>query len=485
MKTGVARAELGSWRSAAGPPVPRETSRAPRKTHVFVGRAKARDLHPRMSPKVRQEEVMRMRRKSAVLAGVLFGLTSCLGTSACSSAEEANDPGVRWKANAQTAGALGITHWVVSGNEQRAELSGVRTTDGVDALVVHGVLGRDAEHLYIDVDLPKAWHLDSRSGEVPVVSGQIPAKVGIALAGSALELLDQVRTSGRSTQTHALAMGGGSVRLQDLLSGGGDPSAGSLIGSSSCLSSGSTQLLEYGPRYTGINAPYQGFELLDGLPAGCTPWRSVYTSGPQPSADGCKQAAQTYYRNSCPGGAVNVVDSSVAGTIGQVLSMVLQHSLEQDRLDAEKEKDTKDAEADDCSEKTTYYRDADGDGIGGTEAKSACKSPGDGWVTKNGDCNDGDKNVFPGQTSYFGQPYQKDGATSYDYDCNGNEEQASPERTAAATCTLLEDKSSCTGSGYVVTPGNALCGAVRLQTCTFNGKSCEPVLSDVEPTRCR
>lgn len=118
----------------------------------------------------------------------------------------------------------------------------------------------------------------------------------------------------------------------------------------------------------------------------------------------------------------------------------------------------------------TFYRDRDGDGVGGTETKVACTSPGKEWVTKGGDCNDDDADVFPGQTAYFDSPYNpKGGAPSYDYDCSKKEEQEPPTKKAAATCTLAAG--GCQGSGYV--PSNRatgsgvdnLCGATKFQTC--------------------
>lgn len=118
----------------------------------------------------------------------------------------------------------------------------------------------------------------------------------------------------------------------------------------------------------------------------------------------------------------------------------------------------------------TFYRDRDGDGVGGTETKVACTSPGKEWVTKGGDCNDDDADVFPGQTAYFDSPYDpKSGAPSYDYDCSKKEEQEPPTKKAAATCTL--SAGGCQGSGYLPSSRatgsgvDALCGATKFQTC--------------------
>ncbi|MBS2015026.1 MAG: hypothetical protein JST00_19195 [Deltaproteobacteria bacterium] len=144
-----------------------------------------------------------------------------------------------------------------------------------------------------------------------------------------------------------------------------------------------------------------------------------------------------------------------------------------------------------CS--TTYYRDRDGDGVGGTETKVACDAPGKDWVEKGGDCDDDDDRVFPGQTTFFATPYSAPGGgQSFDYDCSKKEEQAPPPKKAATTCTLVGG--ACNGSGFVPTPRPApgsdpLCGATKFQTCRLavgGPPGCETILSTVEsPVACR
>ncbi len=143
-----------------------------------------------------------------------------------------------------------------------------------------------------------------------------------------------------------------------------------------------------------------------------------------------------------------------------------------------------------------YYRDLDGDGVGGTETKTSCTSPGDEWTPKGGDCDDDNPDVFPGQTAYFAQSYQLPGGKhSFDYNCSSTEEQAAPPRKGATPCVL--GIGVCTGGGYLppdpARPASAgidpLCGAVRLQSCKFvnsGGGACQTVVSgDVLPTSCR
>lgn len=121
----------------------------------------------------------------------------------------------------------------------------------------------------------------------------------------------------------------------------------------------------------------------------------------------------------------------------------------------------------------TFYRDRDGDGFGGTETKVACTSPGKEYVTKGGDCDDENENVFPGQTEYFATAYTpKGGNPSFDYDCSKKEDQQPPSKPKASTCTLSGN--ACLGSGYVPpgrtapgggVTGDPLCGATKYQKC--------------------
>ena len=80
------------------------------------------------------------------------------------------------------------------------------------------------------------------------------------------------------------------------------------------------------------------------------------------------------------------------------------------------------ADAGGCATPVTYYRDADGDGYGSTEKQLACNSPGAGWVTEGGDCNDDESRVFPGSTAFHDVPYGTPPSDSFDYNCDGVEE---------------------------------------------------------------
>jgi hypothetical protein len=97
-----------------------------------------------------------------------------------------------------------------------------------------------------------------------------------------------------------------------------------------------------------------------------------------------------------------------------------------------------------CSTPTTYYLDADGDGFGGSSKQSACAPPGAQWVTARGDCDDEDATVYPGALPFHATGYMLQGQLSFDYNCDGVEEEApGPAITKFSTCD-----SSCSGGGY-------------------------------------
>ena len=67
----------------------------------------------------------------------------------------------------------------------------------------------------------------------------------------------------------------------------------------------------------------------------------------------------------------------------------------------------------------SFYRDLDGDGLGGSERVWAPRDLlGKGYSDRTGDCVDSDSLVYPGQTSWFSSP---NNAGNYDYNCDGSE----------------------------------------------------------------
>jgi hypothetical protein len=119
---------------------------------------------------------------------------------------------------------------------------------------------------------------------------------------------------------------------------------------------------------------------------------------------------------------------------------------------------------------TTYYRDSDGDGYGGTQTTTACTNPGAGWVTQGGDCDDGadGADVHPGQTGFFAKTYTAGGAVpSYDFNCDGTQAPQNAQ-AIAADCALSQDGSSCTGEGVIpATTGGSICGSTKYRKCTY------------------
>jgi hypothetical protein len=147
-----------------------------------------------------------------------------------------------------------------------------------------------------------------------------------------------------------------------------------------------------------------------------------------------------------------------------------------------------------CGSPTTYYRDEDGDGFGDKNQTTTACAPPAGWTAEAGDCNDKNKDVFPGQTMYFGVGYSKTGAPggiSFDYDCNSSEEvipgvATAPDCKALAGLGCPENQ-----NGYVPTARSgsgisALCGSNILTGCKKETLSCSTISKGVgDPVKCR
>lgn len=126
----------------------------------------------------------------------------------------------------------------------------------------------------------------------------------------------------------------------------------------------------------------------------------------------------------------------------------------------------------------TWYRDVDKDGHGTPllGSQDSCTQPPEEptakWVLEADDCHDGNKDVFPGQTAYFGAPYALPGApanVSFDYDCDGKESPAA--MTFEPACSGLAI-GACSGTGYVpYTPSRTgtgigpYCGSTHVVSC--------------------
>jgi len=149
-------------------------------------------------------------------------------------------------------------------------------------------------------------------------------------------------------------------------------------------------------------------------------------------------------------------------------------------------------------EPLTWYQDLDGDGWGvDSETIEACEPPGTLWSLQSGDCDDANDKVYPGQTEYFTQGYVHSVTSeiSFDYDCDGKEENQNEPTSSQAECHA-QSIGKCTGTGYLpvnpARPGasvNQFCGSTTLRTCTpiLNLLGCEPpkINSSAEPLGCR
>ncbi len=118
--------------------------------------------------------------------------------------------------------------------------------------------------------------------------------------------------------------------------------------------------------------------------------------------------------------------------------------------------------------------DADVDGFGDPET-CAC-GPLAGYVPDASDCNDGDGNAFPGQTTWFTTPNT---GGDFDYDCDEAETQ---EDTQLGSC--IPNGFQCTTTLGWFGPAPA-CGvsSVKVSFCTPSG--CLPIFDPPETQACR
>jgi hypothetical protein len=121
-----------------------------------------------------------------------------------------------------------------------------------------------------------------------------------------------------------------------------------------------------------------------------------------------------------------------------------------------------------------WYIDADGDGYGradGTIAANTARlgcdnlTPPAGFVANNGDCNDGDGRMFPGQTQWYDTP-SSGLVASYDYNCDGTIQKELRE-VPGGSCRYCGPPKDCTSS--------SACSVANEQaklTCTYVTYTC-------------
>lgn len=136
--------------------------------------------------------------------------------------------------------------------------------------------------------------------------------------------------------------------------------------------------------------------------------------------------------------------------------------------------DAADGSSASCKVPIAFFKDNDGDGFGGTETMSACETPGAGWVTTSGDCDDTDPLVNPNAKQFQRTPTK---AGSFDFDCDGVE-TLDPSAKVDPVCGGAYPNCSNqegflpAGDGRTIGPGmNSHCGSTAYRSChgVFSG----------------
>ena len=108
-----------------------------------------------------------------------------------------------------------------------------------------------------------------------------------------------------------------------------------------------------------------------------------------------------------------------------------------------------------CEALPPYYVDGDRDGWGKRVGGYACAPP-PSFVTRRGDCDDGEPNVHSGQVAFFAKGYKTGEGTSFDYDCDGVEQ---PEPVGGSVVQLGACSAAGCTPGYAAVPRTAPAGA--------------------------
>jgi hypothetical protein len=134
-----------------------------------------------------------------------------------------------------------------------------------------------------------------------------------------------------------------------------------------------------------------------------------------------------------------------------------------------------------------FYQDADGDGYGNATgaipatAMAGCAgSPPTGYVADNTDCDDGDANVHPGQTAFFGDPSKGKGI--FDYNCDGIKEKETPEYVGAR-CLFCGPVGTCNATTTTCGTANATASYACPQEYYLIRSISEPLSSTFSPPR--
>jgi hypothetical protein len=153
----------------------------------------------------------------------------------------------------------------------------------------------------------------------------------------------------------------------------------------------------------------------------------------------------------------------------------------------------------------TWCHDEDHDGYGNMDSSTwvkSCTSPGDHWIENTSasscaDCDDADANVHPGSNycGATGYPVGNGGNVSFDYNCDGNEEECGNNQHATPPegCVHASGSATCDGSGYLpsgraVTSSSqdAYCGSTNYRICTLAAAGCtSTVVNNYNPITCK
>ena len=134
-----------------------------------------------------------------------------------------------------------------------------------------------------------------------------------------------------------------------------------------------------------------------------------------------------------------------------------------------------------------FYRDSDGDGFGDKDGNLGTNTavigcvgqpPPVGYKDRADDCDDGDANVFPGQTQWFATASA--GKGTFDYNCSGKVDKELPE-FPGGSCTFCGPPKTCATATTCTTAntqavlscqlGSYLCGINPIKFCDGCGRN--------------
>ncbi len=305
------------------------------------------------------------------------------------------------------------------------------------------------------------------SGGADSVAGRSSTTAGRSSTGGRTSIGGQANVGGHTNAVAGSATTPGAGQASAI--GGAIGAGGAVVQAGSAAISGS---MAGGAASTVAGSPAQGGTLVAGASSTSGVGGSVTTGGATTSGGAVAIAGSTGVGGKAATGGA----SAVAGAVATGGSIAAAGSV---------------ATGGTCA--TTYYRDADGDTWGGTQTSCVAAT---GWVTRTGDCNDANADVFPNQTNSFAVAYTAtNGIQSFDYNCDGTETTAGGTQVSTGACLAAGSGNACTGDGYLAvdparsgTDLNQVCGSMRYLVCTRSQQVCISAISTdgtYEAARCR